>query len=130
MVGLAKRNCFQLCQTLCLPKWSCEIELKVGNHALALTTTLDSSQTLLRNHGGEATKHLAGHWYSALEGKVVQFHFDAIVLGPKVVAWQVDGLDLVSPQVNHLSPDLLTKKFSTGWAWDTQITAHGLGKSR
>jgi hypothetical protein len=130
MVGLAKRNCFQLCQTLCLPKWSCEIELKVGNHALALTTTLDSSQTLLRNQGGEATKHLAGHWYSALEGKVVQFHFDAIVLGPKVVAWQVDGLDLVPPHVYHLSPDLLTKKFSTGWAWDTQITAHGLGKSR
>ena len=85
---------------------------------------------MLRDAGGEAAQNFTGHWHSALKSKIVQFHLDAIMFSPEVVAWQVDGLHFVSPQVHHLPPNLLAKEFPAGWTRDTQITAHGLSKSR
>ena len=48
---------------------------------------------------------------------------------PFGTTWQPLGDHLVTTWV-PLGSTWITKKFSSGWAWDTQITAHGLGKSR
>ena len=109
---------------------SLKLKLEVGDHTLALAATFNPCKALLGDAGGEAAKHLASDWHPALDCQIVQLHLQAIMFCPEVIAWEVNGLHLVSPDVDHLAPNLLAKELSTSWTWHTDVTAQGLSKSR